>query len=192
MSALKAFAMTASASRFTEIGSPAIAFISLAAVLMPAVPGGVVIIVAVGVVAVAGISIVPQPEGVTGGITITGIIKPRIIGTGIIWTGVIIIVTVIALIIIIDCHSSAGDAPVESIVPSLLVRIVRFESGRVFFKDKGSVACREAPAVATLHKAHLVGRRLLCANHGIHLCHAGGLQRRWPLIPGLIRGNNTS
>jgi hypothetical protein len=184
--------MTASASRFTEIGSPAIAFISLAPVLMPAVPGGVVIIVAVGVVAVAGISIVPQPEGVTGGITITGIIKPRIIGTGIIWTGVIIIVTVIALIIIIDCHSSAGDAPVESIVPSLLVRIVRFEPGHVFFKDKGGVSCGEVSAIAASHKTHLVGCRLLYADHGIHLLYAGGLQRRRPLIPGLVRSDNTS
>jgi hypothetical protein len=180
--------MTTSASRFT--GSPAIAFISLAPVLMPAVPRGVVIIVAVGVVplAVAGIPIVPQPEGVTGSITITGIIKPGVVGTGVIGTGVIIIVTVIALIIIIGCHSSAGDAPVESIVPSLLVRIVRFESGHVFFKEKGGVSCGEAPAVAPPHKAHLVGRWLLCANHGIHLLYTGGLQRRWSLIPGLVMG----
>ena len=148
-------------------------------------------IMVVGVVAVAGISIVPQPEGVTGGITITGIIKPRVIGIG-----VIIIVTVIAPIIIVDGHSSAGDAPVEPVVPSLLVCIVRIEAGRVFFKDKGSFSCGEVPAIATPHKAHLVGRRLLHADHGVHLLYAGGLQRSWPLIPRLliprfVRGDNT-
>jgi hypothetical protein len=135
---------------------------------------------------VAGISIVPQPEGVTGSITITWIIKPRVVGTG-----VIIIVTVIALIIIAGRHSSTGDAPVEAVVPSLLVLIVRFEAGRVFFKEKGGVSCGEIPAVATFHKPHLVGRRVLRTDHGIHLLYAGGLQRSWPLIPGLIRGNNT-
>jgi len=140
---------------------------------------------------VAGISIVPQPEGVAGGITITGIIKPRVVGTGVIGTGVIIIVTVIALIIIAGRHSSTGDAPVEAVVPSLLVRIVRFEAGRVFFKEKGGVSRGEVAAVATFHKPHLVGRRLLRADHSIHLLYAGGLQRSWPLIPGLIRGNNT-
>ncbi len=142
-----------------------------ALVFVPAVPGSVIIIMAVAIVAVVGVSIVPQPDGVTGGIIITGII-----------------IAVIAWIIIITgSHWCLGGAPVETVAPSLLVRIVLIEAGRVFFKDIGSVACRKMPAVATPHKAHLVGRRLLHADHGIHLLYAGGLQRRWPLIiPGLV------
>ena len=170
-----------SASRLTDIGSPAIAFIRSTPVLVPTVPGCVIVIMLVGVVTVARISIVSQPERIAGGIIITGIIKPRVIGTG-----VIIIITVIAPFIIIDRYSSAGDTPVESVVPSLLVRIVRVEAGRVFFKNIRSVACRKVPAIAPPHKAHLVGRRLLRADHGIHLLYAGGLQRLRPLISGRL------
>jgi hypothetical protein len=132
----------------------------------------------------AGVSIVPQPEGVTGGIIITGIIKSRVKGTG-------IIIAVIAWVIIITgSHWGLGGAPVETVAPSLLVHVVRIEAGRVFFKDIGSVACRKMPAVATPHKAHLVGRRLLHADHGIHLLYAGGLQRRRrPLMTWSVMSN---
>jgi hypothetical protein len=130
---------------------------------------------------VAGVSVVPEPEGITGGIVITGIIKTRVKGSGI-----IIIVTVISWVIIIRRCSFTREAPVEAIVPSLLIHIVRVEAVRVFLKEKRIVACGKAPTVATLHKAHFVGCRLLYANHGIHLRHAGGLQRRRTLISGLV------
>jgi hypothetical protein len=105
-----------------------------ALVFMPAVPGGVIIIMAVGVVGVAGISIISQPDGVTGFIIITGIIKPCGIVTR-------VIITVITLVIIISSrHSFTGKAPVEAVVPSLLVNIIRVEAVRVFFKEKGAVA----------------------------------------------------
>jgi hypothetical protein len=131
--------------------------------------------------AVARVSVVSQPDGVTGGIIITGIIKTS--GKG---TGVIITIAVITLIIIAGRHPFAGDTTVETVVPSLLVRVIRVEAGRVFFKDIGSVTRGEMPTVAPSHKAHFVSRWLLRTDHGIHLVEAGGLQRRWPLVPGLI------
>jgi hypothetical protein len=177
-----AFVFGPAAWRPGDIRSPAIAFIFAAFVFVPAVPGGVVIIMAVGVVGISGVSIVPQPDRVTGSIVIAGIIKPCIIA-------IRVIITVIALVIITTgSHSFSGDAPIKSVVPSLLVYVIRVEALRVFFKEKGTVACGKAPAVTTLHKAHLVGRRLLHADHGIHLRHAGGQQRRRTLIPGLVMG----
>ncbi len=100
-----------------------------ALVFVPAVPGSVIIIMAVAIVAVVGVSIVPQPDGVTGGIIITGIIKSRVKGTG-------IIIAVIAWVIIITgSHWGLGGAPVETVAPSLLVHVVRVEAVRVFFKE---------------------------------------------------------
>jgi hypothetical protein len=131
--------------------------------------------------AVAGISIIPQPERITGGIIIAGIIQTR--GKG---TGIIIIITVIALIIITGRHSIAGGAPIEPVIPALLVRIVGFDASRIFFKEVGSVACGKMPTVATLHKAHLITCWLLCAGHGVHLVYRGCLQRRRPLISGRL------
>ena len=88
-----------------------------ALVFVPAVPGSVIIIMAVAIVAVVGVSIVPQPDGVTGGIIITGII-----------------IAVIAWVIIITgSHWGLGGAPVETVAPSLLVHVVRVEAVRIFF-----------------------------------------------------------
>ena len=67
-----ALVVVSSASRLGGIGFPAIAFM-----FVPAIPGGVMIM-AVDV-AVAGISIVSRvsrPDGVTGGVIVTGIVKP--------------------------------------------------------------------------------------------------------------------
>jgi hypothetical protein len=86
--------------------------------------------------AVTGISIIPQPERITGGIIITGIIQTR--GKG---TRIIIIITVIALIIITGRYSIAGGAPIEPVIPALLVRIVGFDASRILFKKVGTVTC---------------------------------------------------
>ena len=154
-----------------------------ALVFVPAVPGSVIIIMAVAIVAVVGVSIVPQPDGVTGGIIITGIIKSRVKGTG-------IIIAVIALVIIITgSHWGLGGAPVETVAPSLLVHVVRVEAVRIFFIEIRTIACGKAPAVATFHKPHPVGCRLLRSDHGIHLRHAGGQQRRRPLMTWSVMSN---
>jgi hypothetical protein len=109
-------------------------------------------------------SVVPQPNG------ITGIIKPRVKSP----RRVIVVTVAVLVIISFGRRSFTGNAPVESVVPALFVYVVRFEAVGVFFKKKRSIACGQAPAVATLHKTHLVGRRLLSADHFIHLRHARG------------------
>jgi hypothetical protein len=171
----------ASASRFSdEIISTALLKVS-AFVFVSAVPGSVVMITVIGVVTVARIAVVSQPKGVTGSVIITGIIKPRVKRTGI-----IIIVAIISLIITISRYPFPGDTSVEAVIPSLLVFIIGFEAGRIFFKEVGIIACGKTTAITTLHKTHLVGGGLLYADHGVRLIYSGGLQRRWPLISGLI------
>jgi hypothetical protein len=101
---------------------------------------------------VARVPIVSQPEGITGGIIITGIIKSCVKGIG-----VIITITVITLVIIAGRYPFSRDATVEAIVPSLLVHVIRVEALCVFFKKIGSVARGKMPTVAPRHKTHLVG-----------------------------------
>ncbi len=96
---------------------------------VPAAPGSVIIIMAVAIVAVVGVSIVPQPDGVTGGIIIAGIIKSRVKGTG------VIIAVIVRVIIITSSRSFTGNAPFETVAPSLMVHVVRVEAARVFFKE---------------------------------------------------------
>jgi hypothetical protein len=134
----------------------------------------------------AGVSIVTtRPDRKTGSVIIAGIIKPVRKST----RGII---TITALVICIGYGggSFAGNAPVESVVPSLLVHIVRVESVGIFFKEIRIITCGKTAAIATFHKTHLVARRLLHTDHGIHLRHAGRQhgRRTLSLVPALIMG----
>jgi len=153
----------------------------MAFVFVPTIPGCVVIVVAVNVT-VAGISIVSRPDGKAGRVVMAGVIEPCVIR-------IRVIIAVTGLVVGITVGGAfARDTAVESVVPSLLVHIVRVETVGVFFKEIRVVASRKAPTVAPLHKPHLVGCWLLYTDHGIHLRHTGGQQRRRTLIPALVMG----